>query len=501
MHKNIPPLDLLWLLTETPEGATHVGGVMLFEKPKGRAGSVVREIVDAFRAATPRPPFNYIAELSGAGWPHFREAESWDPDYHVQYLAMPADSTYEDFLKLVASLHEPTLDRSRPLFRTWVIDGLSNDRFAIYSKVSHAIIDGESGMRRLYASMSTSPRGRMKAPTFAMDVESHHHRPHQALADQAAAAGSAAVRQAAAIKDVYFHGLRKVLSGLSGAEPSGSLPFTAHHGPMNEPLTPARSFATLSLPMDEMRSVGRHFGATLNDTVVTLVDEGVHRYLRQTGRAFPQRLVAFCPISLRAKDDLEAATKVTAAFVRLGEHDATVVERIAQVVTAMTVAKTEIRSMSKEAAMDYAVVILALAQASTFSGIGRVAPPLANLVISNVAGAPATMYLNGARLLGMYSASAIAADIGLNVTVSSYDGRMDFGIVGSGTTMHTLPSLASLIADAYEDLEAATAAGGRKRSLAPGGPELTRSVARPQRARAPAGPRKSRRGRTARAAR
>ncbi len=465
MSRNIPPLDLLWLLTETAAGPTHVGGVMLFEKPKGRAGSVVRQIVDAFRAASPKPPFNYVPELAGAGWPHFREAASWDPDYHVQYLAMPADSSYEDFLKLIASLHEPTLDRSRPLFRTWVIDGLPNDRFAIYSKVSHAIIDGESGMRRLYASMSTTPRGRMKLPTFAVEMPVHRSRRHQALAAKAADAGAAAARQASAFKDVYVHALGKVASLLSGAGPGGSMPFTARHGPMNEPLTPSRSFATLSLPLDDMRSVGKHYGATLNDMVMTLVDEGVHRYLRQTGRAFPHRLVAFCPISLREKDDMEAATKVTAAFVHLGEHDATIAERIGQVVAAMTAAKTEIRSLSKEAAMVYAVAVLGLAQASTASGIGRVAPPLANLVISNVPGAPHAMYVNGARLLGMYSASAIAADIGLNVTVSSYDGRMDFGMIGSGTTMHSLPSLASHVADAFEEIKGAASRRARKRRV------------------------------------
>jgi diacylglycerol O-acyltransferase / wax synthase len=463
MSKNIPPLDLLWLLTETVAGPTHVGGVMLFEKPKARAGSVVRQIVDAFRAASPRPPFNYVPELAGAGWPHFREAERWDPDYHVQYLAMPADACYEDFLKLIASLHEPTLDRSRPLFRTWVIDGLPNDRFAIYSKVSHAIIDGESGMRRLYASMSTTPRGRMKPPTFAMDMPGRRSHRHQALAARAADAGAAAARQASAVKDVYVHALGKVASLLSGASPSGSMPFTAQHGPMNEPLTPSRSYATLSLPLDDMRSVGRQYGATLNDMVMTLVDEGVHRYLRRTDRAFPHRLVAFCPISLREKDDVEAATKVTAAFVHLGGHDATVTERIGQVVAAMTAAKTEIRSLSKEAAMVYAVAVLGLAQASTASGIGRVAPPLANLVISNVPGAPHAMYVNGARLLGMYSASAIAADIGLNVTVSSYDGRMDFGMIGSGATMHSLPSLASHIADAFEELKGAASTRSRRR--------------------------------------
>jgi diacylglycerol O-acyltransferase / wax synthase len=462
MNKSIPPLDLLWLLTETAAGPTHVGGVMLFQKPKGRAGTVVREIVDTFRSHAPRPPFNYVPELMGASWPHFREVENWDPDYHVQHLAVPSGSSYDDFLKLVASLHEPTLDRTRPLFRTWIIDGLSNDRFAIYSKVSHAVIDGASGMERLYASMSTSPRGRIKLPTFAMEMQSHRSRRPQALVDRAADAGAAAARQVAAVKDVYLHALGKFRSALAGSDPGGSQPFTARHSPMNEPLTPSRTFATLSLPMGEMRAVSKHFGATLNDMVMTLVDEGVHRYLRQTNRAYPHRLVAFCPVSLREKGDVEAATKVTAVFVHLGEHDATVVERIGQVIATMTSAKQDMRSMSKDAAMVYAVAVLGLAQASVASGIGRVAPPLANLVISNVPGATRTMYLHGARLLGMYSASAIAASIGLNATVSSYDDKMDFGFVGNGATMRSLTSLASHVADAYEELKGAVPRGRRR---------------------------------------
>ena len=140
-----------------------------------------------------------------------------------------------------------------------------------------------------------------------------------------------------------------------GADPVGSAPFTAQRGPMNEPLQMARSVATLSLPLDEMHAVGKHFGATLNDLAVTIVDEGVHRYLRQTGRAFPHRLVAFCPVSLRDEGDTAAGTKASAMFVHLGEHEATVVERIEQVVAAMGTGKQELRSMSKDAAMVYAV--------------------------------------------------------------------------------------------------------------------------------------------------
>ena len=146
MPKPIPPLDLSWLLIESPTSPTHVGAMLLFKKPAGRT-PVVREIVNALRAYPPAPPFNYVPELLGGGAPHFREVVSWDPHYHIAYLSLPAGACYDDLLRLVADLHEPTLDRDRPLFRCWVIDGVPGGMFAMYTKTHHSIIDGESGLR------------------------------------------------------------------------------------------------------------------------------------------------------------------------------------------------------------------------------------------------------------------------------------------------------------------------------------------------------------------
>ena len=167
---------------------------------------------------------------------------------------------------------------------------------------------------------------------------------------------------------------------------------------MNEPLQMARSLATLTLPLDEMQGVGRHFGATLNDLSVTIVDEGLHRYLKETGRAFPHRLVAMCPMSLRDEGDTEAATKASAMFVHLGEHDATpVTERIAAGRgSAWARQRRSCAAMSKDAAMMYAVAVLGVAEVRTATHASRVTPPLANLVISNVPGGREKMYLNGA---------------------------------------------------------------------------------------------------------
>ncbi len=454
MTKIIPPLDLMWLIMETPAAPTHVGAMMLFEKPKRRPGTV-REIVEFYRSFEPTPPFNYIPELSGAHAPYFREVDHWDPLYHIQFLAVPSGSSYEDFLRLIADLHEPMLDRDRPLFRLWVIDDVPGGRFAVYTKVHHAIIDGASGSQRMYASLGRRARDPIRPPAFAVRTPVRKPRPPKALVERLATLGATAGKQTLALRDVWGGALRKALTALTGSDPGGSQPFTAHPAPMNEPMKMARTYATLSLPLEEMQQVGHRFGATLNDLAITIVDEGVHRYLRQTGRPFPHRLVAMCPMSLRDEGDTEAKTKASAMFVHLGQPASAVHERISEVVAAMAVAKKELRAMSKDAAMMYAIAALGIAELRTAPGIAQVTRPLANLVISNVPGGKDTMYVNGARMVGAFPVSAVAASIGLNATVTSDSGRMDFGFIGNGAAMHALPDLAQHVADAYEELKAA----------------------------------------------
>lgn len=456
----IPPLDLMWLIMETQASPTHVGALLLFDKPRGRP-QTVREIVEAYRAATPTPPFNYVPESAGPGLPHFRETATYDPRHHVQHVALPEDATFDDLLRLVADLHEPMLDRHRPLFRDWFIDGVPGDRFALYVKVHHSITDGVSGLKRLFDSFATRAGRTIPAPAFAAPPPRRPRAP-KALLDRLAELGITATHRTLALREVSMQALGKGLTSLLGAPPVGSAPFTAHRGPMNQPLQMARSIATLSLPLEEMHRVARRFHATLNDLAVTLVDEGVHRYLRGSGRPFPQRLVAFCPVSLRDDGDTTTGTRASAMFVHLGEPEAPVVDRIGQVVAALGAGKRELRSMSSDAAMVYAVALLGVAELTVATHVDRLAPPLANLVISNVPGGRERRYLNGARLAGVFPVSAIAMSVGLNATLTSHEDRMDFGFVGNGATLHDLPRLAACVEEAYRELRAAAR---RKRAV------------------------------------
>uniref|UniRef100_UPI003F97EAC4 wax ester/triacylglycerol synthase family O-acyltransferase n=1 Tax=Mycobacterium sp. TaxID=1785 RepID=UPI003F97EAC4 len=430
------------------------GAMLLFKKPAGRA-PIVREIVEAYRACTPAPPFNYVPELLGRGVPHFREVTSWDPYYHVGHLALPARASYDDLLRLVAELHEPQLDRDRPLFRCWVIDGVPDGMFAIYTKTHHSIIDGESGLKRIYEGLSTTDRRTVPTPAFALRAPEPAPHPATPLTERIADSIRGAITQVEALNQVSVSALRKVLAGLFGSHLEGSLPFAAQHAPTNVPLQIGRRFATLSLPLEEMHEVGRHFGATLNDVAVTVVDAGLHAYLRETGRAFGHPLIAMCPVSLRTDGDTAVGTRVSAMFARLGEPGASVSERIRQVVDSVATCKKELGRLSNEAAMTYAVGLVALAGLGASTHLDRVAHPACNLVVSNVAGAKEPRYLNGARLLGIYPVSALAASIGLNATLASYHDSMDFGFVANAAALDDLPRLARCTQQAYEELKEA----------------------------------------------
>lgn len=458
MNQPIAPLDLSWLLFETPAGTTHVGAMLLFKKPRG-GSAVVREVVDAYRQFRPTPPFTLVPELVSRGTPHFRETDTWDPYYHVGHLTLPSGSSYQDLLRLVADLHEPMLDRDRLLFRCWIIDNVPGGRFAIYTKTHHSIVDGVSGLRMLYQGLSSTDERRVPEPAFALPATTPAPQPHPPtpLLHKITDSIRSVVSQAGAVNQISLEMLRKAISAAVGGDPKGSVPFLAHHAPTNRPLKQGRSFATLSLPLEEMHQIGHHFGGTLNDVAATIVDAGVHAYLADAGEPFPHRLVAMIPVSLRTEGDTTTGTRVSALFPRLGEPDAPVPQRMQQIVESVQTAKQDLDGWSSDTAMTYGAGLLGLAVLGAQTHVDHVTPPACNLVISNVPGIKETRYLNGAQLLGIYPISALAASIGLNVTLSSYHDHMDFGFVANTAAIDDVSALAEHTQQAYRELKKAAA--------------------------------------------
>ena len=458
----IPPVDLMWLLAETADSPTHVGGVMLFERPARGRADLVANIVRTYRAARPLPPFNLVPELLTTGLPRWRRIPAVDLDYHVRHLLLPPGASETEFLRLIEDLHEPVLDRNRPGFRVWLIEGLSDDRFALYFKVHHSIIDGMSAMLRIVASLSPASRARPLPPFYAVDVAARRPSHPRGLIAQLEALSRAALGEASAIGDASLGLATQALRRLLARRGRGSQAFAAADLPLNAPLRAPRSFATLTLPLAQMRALGHAFGGTINDVAAASVDAGLHRYLAGRGTRLSRPLVAMCPVSLREAGDATAATMATAIFVPLGAPGATPAQRMQQVVAALRAGKDDIHGMSKDGALAHAAAVLGLGAAAEFARVGRLTGHVANFVLSNIAGAREPRYLGGARLRAIYPVSALGAGIGLNVTLASHDDCMGLGFVGNRASLPDLVELARQTRAAFAELRAA--AGVRRPS-------------------------------------
>lgn len=472
MSKKIKLLDLLMYLMETVDSPKHVGALLTFEAAARAPTRTAAAIVAAYRAAKAVPPFNYVPDLSIRALPSFRPVRSMDMDYHVQHLVLPAGASQKELLKLVADLHEPMLDRNRPGFRVHVIEGLPGQGLAIYLKVHHGLVDGQSVMARIVASLNDAVNSRQMTPFYAVEFADTPLKAPGGFVDRLAALQSSGWSQTVALKDFYVGAVKKGVERLLNKGATGSLPFAAPRLQTNEAIRTPRNFAILSLPLAEMKTAGKAFGGTINDAAATVTAAGLTRYLQARGSVPKQPLVAMCPVSLRSPGDTEATTKASAVFVPLGATRSTVGERMREVVVAMTAAKQDMRAMSNHSAMIYGISAISLGELVESSRLNLLSNPLANYVLSNVPGTPDAKFLNGARMTGLFPISALAAGIGLNVTLSSYAGSIDFGFVGNGLSMPDLSELADCTRAAFDELkaaalEAATPSAAKQRAERP----------------------------------
>ena len=468
MSTPIPMLDLMFFLTETVDNPRHVGSVLIFRRPARGGGQTVREIVEAYRRTRPRPPFNRIPVFRKAGMPVWQEVENVDTSHHVLHLALPAPGSNEQLHQLIADLHAPMLERHRPGWKVYVIEGLAGDRFAIYHKCHHALVDGESGMRVLRQSLSESPRDRHIRTTVGLE---HVPRPRptpQGLQDMLEREARRLARRTLSVGRGSLRAIEQVIGGLRGYTPRQARAFTAPKTPMNDPIYNARSISHVALPLARVKSVARAWDATLNDVALCVLDAGINRYLRAMGRAPDHPVVALCPVSLHDPDSKDVTTNVSAIFPQLGPVAAPIDRRLRAIMANTRAAKDELKGLGKDVAYAYAVVAFALSESLAIASPEALGLLPANVLISNVRGPGQPLYLNGARLEALFPVSTLIVGVGLNVTFMSYAGQVILGFTANGSALPEVESLARYAEEAFAALERATPArrkaGGRTAS-------------------------------------
>jgi WS/DGAT/MGAT family acyltransferase len=460
----IPMLDLMFFLTESRDNPRHVGAVLIFERPLRGGAGIVDRIVNAYQRATPVPPFNRIPVLRRFGLPEWQEVDRLDTAYHFQRRTLPAPGSDAQLDELVAELHAPMLDRNHPGWQVYLIDGLERYRFAVFIKIHHSLVDGESGIALVHRSLSRSRRDRRIRTVIATSLPAATHAAPKGLLPRLEHEMASAARTALSVGQGWERLLEESLAGLRGFSTRTIRPFTAPLTPMNEPIRSTRAIAHAVLPLRVMTSVARAWGATLNDVALCVLDAAMNRYLLSIGRPADRALVAICPVSLHDRKVKQATTQVSVFWTPLGTPSASIGKRMREVMANTRAAKERIRALPKDAAYAYAVLTFALGETLALVPRGRLDYFLpSNVLISNVRGPSQPLYLAGARLEALCPMSTLISGMGLNITFMSYAGQVVIGFTANATALPHAGRLAQYTREAFAALQKARVAPARDR--------------------------------------
>ena len=466
--KHLSGLDASFLHLETPEMPMHVGGLHLLELPQDQHGDFIdvvkRHVADRLHLASvfSKKLVHMPLDIANPVWV---EDDDLDLDYHIRHVSLPRPGTREQLEAYVGRLHSSLLDRSRPLWEFYVFSGLASGQVGFYTKIHHAALDGQGAIVLAQALLDVTPVPR------AVDAPPPHTRaPYQPPVTRLLrAALSDTVSQCARLVRGVPTGLKVAAGLLAPARgedgklhilPGGMA--LAPRTPLNVSITNQRAFATLSIPVYEALAVGKAFEATLNDAVLAVVSGALRRYLDEHGALPDAPLVAAIPVSLRAEGDTEMNNQVSMLLMKIATDVADPAARVRAIVKASGKLKrtaNSVRSVMPTEFPSLGVPWLMSALVSLY-GRARLAdtlPPLANLVVSNVPGPRMPLYLAGARMVTNYPVSIVTHGLGLNVTVQSYNGSLDFGIIACRRAVPDIGLFAACMRAAHAELLALTA--------------------------------------------
>ena len=456
--KRLNPLDWIFLAGETREAMMHVGSLMLFSPPPNAAPGLLRKLMDEVRqAATVYPPWNLRLKHPGflahplQAWV---EDYSVDVDYHIRRSALPFPGDERELGILVSRLHSHSIDFHRPPWEVHFIEGLEGGRFAIYFKVHHSLVDGYTGVRLLSSCMSTSG-AELDTPMF------FRHQPSKCPPETAAAKGPTQESLMALVRE-QLSATRTIGSALLHALKPESLQFRSLVAPMqapksviNQEISRNRRFATQQFLVLILKGVARAHGGTLNDIVLALCAGALRKLLGEQGALPDKPLTAMLPVNIRPKGDPGGGNAVGAILASLATDVADPVERFRRIIASTCEAKAQLHGMTKNGIMQYSALLMAPMLLSRIPGVGGRLRPAFNLVISNVPGPTKPLYFRGWRMEAYYPLSIPMPGYGLNVTVVSYMGKLDFGFIGCRDGLPHLQRLAVYSREALEELQAA----------------------------------------------
>ena len=467
-NRPLSGLDAAFLYLEGLGTPMHVGSLMLLDPPEGSADDFHQHLISLVsdRLSSTNALRRVLEDAPlGLGHPIWREYAELDLDWHIQHRRVHAPGSTRALLNLTARLHAQPMDRDKPLWQLVVIDGLADGRVALYSRIHHALLDGQGGVALARALLDVEPNP--KRPGHRLEPHAPS-RPTGTLRRAATAAGSTINSWGRWMRGIPETVRVAASSAASPRQTLGSLReslMLAPRTPFNIQISEDRALGVASLSLDRCKRAAKHHGVSLNDLIMALCTSALRRALKRRGRLPERALVAGMPVSLRAEDDGESNNQVSMVQCELPTDEPDPVERLKRIHAATDRIKHRVQAFSELIPTDFP----GLAAPFWATGLSRLwkqgrlserLPPLANLVISNVPGPPIPLYLAGARVDKYYPLSIVTHGLGLNITVQSYAGSLEFGILSCPDALASPERLASQLVTALDELEGGVEEGG-----------------------------------------
>ena len=434
------PIDFIFLSLEKRQQPMHVGGLFLFEIPENAPDTFMQDLVNDIRKSKtiPVPPFNN--RLSGLFWD---EDEEFDLDHIFRHVSLPHPGRIRELLIYISQEHSTLIDRAKPLWTCNIIEGIEGNRFAMYFKIHHAMVDGVAGMRLIEKSLSDDPTEKSIVPPWCVEG-----------------------KRAKRLKESKPGRIKKVLMGLKdqlqatprvmqelsqtllkdfGRNPDYVSSFQAPSSILNQRVSSSRRFAAQSFELDRFRHIAKALDVTINDIVLAVCSGALREYLISHQSLPNKPLIAMVPASLRS-DDSDVSNRITMILANLATHKDDPLERLQTIRRSVQNAKQRFKRMTSDQILNYSAVVYGPAGLNILSGMMPKHQAF-NLVISNVPGPREPLYWNGAKLDALYPASIVLDGQALNITMTSYLDKLEVGLTACRNALPRMQNLLTHLED------------------------------------------------------
>ena len=467
MFTQLTEQDAGFLYLETAETPLHVGSVSLVEVAPGREGDFYEDYKRHVASRLHLHPLLHrklVPLPFDLDHPFWVEDKHVDVDYHVRHQTLPRPGSLRQLEDLVGRLHSNFLDRSRPLWEFYVIDGLESGQVAVYTKIHHAAMDGASSQALITALYDPTPEPReVPAPprVRGSDDKSDLEEVLRGIGRHLARQEIRALQYVPEALKALARLLLPDADTLKFGKPVLP-PLVTPRTLFNVGITSQRIYAARRLQLGRVKRIARQVDAKINDVVLTIVAGALRRYLKDRD-ALPKRsMTAMVPVSLHTPNEPPLSNHNAALLCSIGTDVADPYRRLLVIRDAMTDQKRMLGNVKNALLPDLSF----LGSGALMRGAvelyrrGKLAdrlPPMFNLVVSNVPGPPVPLYIAGARILSLHPCSIPFHGTALNVTIESYCDSLDFGLIACRRTVPDLHELADLLPEALTELERAVA--------------------------------------------